>query len=156
MLNPPVPTVLLAVLPSGAVTVAMYDVALMTAAKLVMLMVMPLGLPLLHVRLPVAVAGAGIEYVPTASDPPVVAVNVAYARPGAPSTRATAAGTARRRRSRDSRTRGSRAAVADVGWVAFTGAFCLAGDLLVSTLTAQPQVEAAFKFNVCSRTNVLA
>jgi hypothetical protein len=39
--------------------------------------VMPLGLPLLHVRPPVADAGAGMEYVPTASVPPVFAVKVA-------------------------------------------------------------------------------
>ena len=67
---------MLVVLPSGAVRVAMYDVALLTAAKLVMLMVIPRGL-LLHVRLPVADAGAGIEYVPTTSEPPVFAVKVA-------------------------------------------------------------------------------
>ncbi|MCB5273922.1 hypothetical protein BJG92_01448 [Arthrobacter sp. SO5] len=74
--KPPGATVWLEVLPSGAVTVAMYDVALLTAAKLVMLAVAPRG-PLLQVPEPVAVAGAGIEYVPTAIDEPVFAVKVA-------------------------------------------------------------------------------
>lgn len=76
MAKPPGTTDLLVVLPSGAVRVAIYEVALLTAAKLVMLTVMPRGL-LLHVRLPFAVVGAGMEYVPTASVPPVFAVKVA-------------------------------------------------------------------------------
>ena len=115
------------VLPSGAVTVAMYDVARLTAAKFVMVTVMPRGL-LLHVRLPFAVAGAGTEYVPTAIEPPVFAVNVAYASPGAPSTKATATGTASRRRRGTSRTGETRgAAEAEAGWATFTGGFLSGG-----------------------------